>query len=91
LYEPGSLEGFVDRLLFIRSLMEALGDPSGEGLAAGRSAARQLDWVRHAARVQVRNNFDRGENLKFFGDLFMQRIAPQTECLPDENLVLQQI
>ncbi len=91
LYEPGSLEGFVDRLLFIRSLMEAPGAPPGEALAAGRLAARQLDWVRHAARVHVRNNFDRGANLESFGDLLIQRIAPQTESHPDENLVLQQI
>jgi colanic acid/amylovoran biosynthesis glycosyltransferase len=92
LYQPGSLEGFVDRLLFIRSLMEVPEPPRvGDAPVAARSTARQLDWVRHAARVQVRNNFDRGENLKSFGDLFMQRIAPQTECLPDENLVLQQI
>jgi colanic acid/amylovoran biosynthesis glycosyltransferase len=92
LYQPGSLEGFVDRLLFIRSLMEASSPArDGEALAAGRSGARQLEWVRHAARVQVRNNFNRRENLESFGDIFMQRIAPQTESHPDENLVLQQI
>jgi colanic acid/amylovoran biosynthesis glycosyltransferase len=92
LYEPGSLQGFVDRLLFIRSLMEGPGPhPTREALAAGRLAARHLDWVRHAARVHVRNNFNRRENLESFGDLFMQQIAPQTESHPDENLVLQQI
>ncbi len=46
------------------------------------SAARQLDWVRHAARVQVRHNFNRRKNLKSFGDLFLQRIAPHAESLP---------
>ncbi len=91
LYEPGSLEGFVHRLLFVSALMEASHHPAGEALAAGGLAARQLDWVRHAARVHVRNNFNRRENLDSFGDLFMQRIAPQRERHPDENLVLQQI
>ena len=94
LYQPGSLEGFVDRVLFIRSLVEAPGPPRarvGEAPPAGRSTARQADWVRHAARVHVRNNFNRRDNLESFGDLFMQRIAPLTESHPDENLVLQQI
>jgi len=102
LYEAGSLEGFVDSLLFIRSLligsvMPARDHPhrgavcSGNLSAAGSSAARQLDWVRRAARVQVRNNFNRSKNLEAFGDLFIQRIAPQTESVPDENFVLQQI
>jgi colanic acid/amylovoran biosynthesis glycosyltransferase len=92
LYEPGSLEGFVDCLLFIRSLMEAPAHRApGEASAAGHLAARQLDWVRHAARVHIRNNFNRRENLESFADLFMQRIAPQIESHPDESLVLQQI
>ncbi|HME35320.1 MAG TPA: glycosyltransferase family 4 protein [Candidatus Sulfotelmatobacter sp.] len=91
LYAPGSLESFVDRLLFIRSLMAAPGPSASEPSAAGVSEARELEWIRHAAWVQVRNNFNRSKNLEFFGDLFMQRIAPQTESLPDENFVLQQI
>jgi colanic acid/amylovoran biosynthesis glycosyltransferase len=92
LYEPGSLESFVDRLLSIRSLMEAPGTAGvDEASAAGHLAGRELDWVRHAARVHVRNNFNRRENLESFSELFMQRIAPQTESHPDENLVLQQI
>jgi hypothetical protein len=55
------------------------------------SAARQRDWIRHAAWVQVRHNFNRRHNLELFADLFLQRIAAQTESIPDENLVLQQI
>jgi hypothetical protein len=55
------------------------------------AAARQLDWVRHGARVQVRHNFDRRRNLELFGTLFLQRIAAQTESVTHENLVLQQI
>jgi hypothetical protein len=55
------------------------------------SEARQLDWIRHAARVQVHNNFNRGRNLESFGDVFLDRIAPQTESLSHEDFVLQQI
>jgi colanic acid/amylovoran biosynthesis glycosyltransferase len=89
LYEPGSLDEFVDRLLFIRSLVQAPDHPElGPGI---RSAARQLHWVRRAARVQVRQNFNRSKNLESFGDLFLQRIARPTESIPHENFVLQQI
>ena len=52
LYEAGSLDDFVDRLLFIRSLLQASDHAEREPWV--RWAARQLDWVRHAARVQVR-------------------------------------
>jgi colanic acid/amylovoran biosynthesis glycosyltransferase len=55
------------------------------------SAPRRLDWVRHAARVQVRHNFNRKWNLESFGDLFLDRISPHTESVPHENFVLQQI
>jgi glycosyltransferase involved in cell wall biosynthesis len=89
LYEAGSLDQFVDRLLFIRSLVQASDHPE---LDPGiRSAARQLHWVRHAARVQVRQNFNRNKNLESFGELFLRRVARQPESIPDENFVLQQI
>jgi glycosyltransferase involved in cell wall biosynthesis len=94
LYAPGSLEDFVERLLFLHSLM-----PHSLMLAPGHpdppphilSAARRLDWVRHAARVQVRHNFNRKWNLESFGDLFLDRITPHSESVPHENFVLQQI
>ena len=89
LYEPGSEDDFVDRLLFIRSLLQAPDHPEVRPYIL--SAARQLGWIRHAAQLQVRNNFNRSKNLESFGDLFMQRIALQTESIPDENFVLQQI
>jgi hypothetical protein len=50
-----------------------------------------LDWVRHGAHVQVRNNFNRKKNLESFADEFLARISAQTESVPDESLVLQQI
>ena len=89
LYQPGSVGAFVDRVLFIRSLLR-----SGLPLdlrRASPAADGQLDWIRHAARVQVRHNFNRKWNLESFADLFLQRITPQTESVAHENLVLQQI
>ena len=89
LYEPGSLDDFVDRLLFIRSLLQAPDHPEIRPYIL--SPARQLDWIRHAAQLQVWHNFNRSKNLESFGDVFLRWIAPQTESVPDENLVLQQI
>jgi len=89
LYERGSLDDFVDRLLFIRSLLQAPNHPEVRPYIL--SAARKLGWVRHAARSHVWHNFNRSKNLESFGDLFVRRIAPQTESIPDENFVLQQI
>lgn len=89
LYEAGSLDDFVYRLLLIRGLTEAHDDPDLSPHV--RLAARQLDWVRHAARLHVLHNFDRSKNLTDFGDLFLQRIAPRTESARHENFVLQQI
>jgi colanic acid/amylovoran biosynthesis glycosyltransferase len=89
LYEAGSLDDFLAKLLLIRSLMQK------ENRADSRSrillASRRLDWMRHAARVQVHRNFNRRKNLEFFGDLFVQRIDSQTERAVHENFVLQQI
>jgi len=89
LYEPGSMGDFVARLLFIHSLMRVSSDSHLHPYIL--SAARQLDWVRHAAHVQVRHNFNRSKNLESFGNLFIQRITSQTESTPHENFVLQQI
>lgn len=91
LYEPGSMGDFVARLLFIRSLIEAQGRPDQFCVHSDVRSAGRLDWVRHAARVQVGHNFNRKKNLKSFGDLFIRRIAAPTESIPDKNFVLQQI
>jgi len=103
LYAPGSLEDFVARLLFIHLLMppsllrraipaSPLQAPDHPDLPHHiLSAARRLDWVRHAARVQVRHNFNRKWNLELFSDMFLDRICPHTERVPHENFVLQQI
>ncbi len=89
LYEPGSLHDFVDRVLLIRSLLQAR--DRSEVRPCILSAARQLGWIRHAAQLHVWRNFNRRRNLESFGDVFVQRIATQTGSITDENLVLQQI
>ena len=86
LYEPGSLGDLVAQLLFIHSLMRAHGSQPSYIL----SAAKQLDWVRYGANVQVRHNYNRKKNLASFGDLFIQRTAPPPRS-NHENSVLQQI
>jgi colanic acid/amylovoran biosynthesis glycosyltransferase len=62
LYAPGAVDDFVARILFLRELM------CGEDYYA----VSRLDWIRHAARVQVLHNFSRSKNLTRFGDLFLQ-------------------
>jgi colanic acid/amylovoran biosynthesis glycosyltransferase len=86
LYAPGVLEEFVARILFLQELMR------GED----RNTVSRLDWIRHAARVQVLRNFNRKTNLARFGDQFLQLIAshefgPQDWSIPHEDPILQQI
>jgi glycosyltransferase involved in cell wall biosynthesis len=89
LYDAGSLHDIVAQLMLVRSLLHA---PDQRNLHPYMlTAARPLDWVRHAARVQVRHNFNRKKNLESFGDLFIRRIAAQAGSLPHENSVLQQV
>lgn len=88
LYEPASMDAFVDRLQFIYALMKS---PGTSEQRHTRSGVRLLHWIRYGARVQVRHNFNKKKNLESFASLFLDRVAPQTENLPDENLILQQI
>ena len=89
LYEAGSLDEFVARLLFIRSLMQAPGDSHLRPYTSSGSA--QLDRVGLAAHGHILHNFKRSKNLQLFGDLFLRRIASQAESVAHENFVLQQI
>ncbi len=65
LYTPGALEDFVARVLFLDLQMR-----SGD-----RCAVNRLDWIRHAARLQVLYNFNRRKNLVHFAERFLQLIA----------------
>ena len=92
LYQSGSMSDFVDRLLFIHSLVRARRGPALNRFDPyARSAARVLDWIRHGAQTQVRHNFNRAKNLDSFAEIFLRRTSPRSATLPDENLVLQQI
>jgi colanic acid/amylovoran biosynthesis glycosyltransferase len=97
LYAPGALQDFVSKILFLERSM----------CREDRSAVSRLDWVRHAAQMQVVHNFSRGKNLTRFGSWFLHKIATpdsppnqdfitqdfvtQDWSAPRENLVLQQI
>jgi colanic acid/amylovoran biosynthesis glycosyltransferase len=85
LYSPGDLEDFVEKIFFLGELMSR----------EDQNATSRLDWIRHAARVQVQQNFNRNKNLSRFGNLFLERIAPDELIWKgrsaDENTVLQQI
>jgi len=82
LYSPGELDEVVERILFVRELLRAEKE---------NSAVSPLDWIRHAARMQILQNFDRHNNLAFFAGHFLQRIAHETRSPSDENSLLQQI
>jgi len=65
LYQAGVVDDFVDKVFFLSALLrEHAGD-----------SARRIDWVRHAARVQVLHNFNRSTNLAHFSDEFLQVFA----------------
>jgi colanic acid/amylovoran biosynthesis glycosyltransferase len=82
LYSPGALDEVVERILFVRELLRAEKE---------HSAGSPLDWIRHAARMQILQNFDRRNNLTFFADNFLPRIARETGSPSHEDFVLQQI
>jgi glycosyltransferase involved in cell wall biosynthesis len=86
LYEPGSVEDFVTRVLWIYSLVPAGGSAGDPAAVQG---ANQLDWarlkkVRLRAREQIRLHFNRRKNLELFGDVFLQRIFP-VRILPERD------
>ncbi len=92
LYDPGSLDDLVSRLVVIDRLMrESGGEDRIDFEDSPASECSKLDWVRHGARVQVRHNYNREKNLAAFASLFLQRITPQNESVPREDSVLQQI
>jgi glycosyltransferase involved in cell wall biosynthesis len=81
LYEPGDLQDFVNRILFLETLLHS----------EDRDARSALHWIRHAARVYVLHNFGRRENLNQFSNQFLQRIATEDRSSFHEDFVLQQI
>lgn len=90
LYEPGSQPDFIARLLFIHSLLDSGSNPSRYDPYI-LSAGRQLDWVRHAAQVQVRHHFNRKKNLESFADFFLSAVRSRPGSTPHADSLLQQI
>jgi colanic acid/amylovoran biosynthesis glycosyltransferase len=93
LYEPGSLGDFIARLIFVASLLRRT---EKTRRTRSLSSSRQLDWVRHGARVQVVHHFNRAKNLESFADLFMRQTfvrhaESEERSARHESLVLQQI
>lgn len=65
LYAPGEDRDFLEKLILLFELIRQ----------ARISAVARLDWVVHAARLQVLHNFNRDCNLAQFGDRFLELIA----------------
>jgi len=92
LYEPESMEDFVDRLLLVHSLLRAESSRAPRRSHPHiRSAAKLLEWIRYGAQVQVRHNFNREKNLESFADVILRRITDRSKSIPHESFVLQQI
>jgi colanic acid/amylovoran biosynthesis glycosyltransferase len=81
LYEPGDLEDFVRRILFLQALMQF--NP--------RPLTNRLNWIRYAARVQVLRNFSRESTLNQFANAFLLLTKSYPRRSPNENPLLQQI
>ena len=89
LYSDGNVGDFVARIRFLHERL----------LAERFYASGRLDWIRHAALLQVRHNFNRSKNLKQFCDQFLHMIDPHDFATQDqdqdrssrEDFVLQQI
>ena len=87
LYEPGSVEDFVARILWLGTLVPGRGSA---GDSPGIPGANQPDWVsldhvRLRAREQVRLHFNRNKNLELFGDVFLEQIFHK-QILPEQIL-----
>lgn len=86
LYSPGAIKELVVRIVFIEEMLRA----------EHHYPVSRLDWIRHAARVQVLHNFNRRKNLSNFCQRFLERTGPH-EVIPkdwsphNEGAVLQQI
>jgi glycosyltransferase involved in cell wall biosynthesis len=65
LYEPGVMNDFIEKILLLCALIRRRDSDS----------AKRIDWVRHAARVQVLHNYNRDTNLARFSDGLLQRLA----------------
>jgi glycosyltransferase involved in cell wall biosynthesis len=81
LFEPGNRDSFVNRVFFLHALIHN----------QDQSAVNRLNWIQHAARMQIIHNFNREKNLAHLADLFLQEIPHSDRSTIHEDLVLQQI
>ncbi|HUO25119.1 MAG TPA: glycosyltransferase family 4 protein [Candidatus Aquilonibacter sp.] len=81
LYEPGSLDDLVARLVFICGMLRRGKD---------HPHTSRLSWIRHAARCQILHNFNRKKNLDHFVDRFVE-LAARNWSPPHADPLLQQI
>ncbi|HXJ91076.1 MAG TPA: glycosyltransferase [Candidatus Binatia bacterium] len=89
LYEPGFMEDFVGQVM---KICRVAGGHNPPGSVCPPESVQSLDWIRHSARLYVSHNFNREKNLRFFTDLFLQRLTgAQSKDLPHACSVLQQI
>ena len=67
LYVPGSLRNFLERIELVRCALaaECLNAPTPDD----NNPLPRLEWIRHAARIHVRLNFDQQTNLNHFAGL----------------------
>jgi colanic acid/amylovoran biosynthesis glycosyltransferase len=82
LYAPGSMNSFIERVLLahtglleeerLRSAQSKAGDP-------GNQAFHKLGWMRHAAKIHVRLNFEQQANLERFAELLESAAVSPTE------------
>jgi colanic acid/amylovoran biosynthesis glycosyltransferase len=98
LYQPGSMWDFLEKVIEVSCLLgkgPLFVDETHEDVlsrAMPEDSAQGLDWVRHAARLQVSHNFNRKKNLQLFTELFLQRaFRCRGEAHPNASSVLQQI
>lgn len=90
LYEPGWMIDFVRQLLEIHRMVQATKERSLYSPVPS-DIAGQVEWMRHAAWLRVKQKFERQKNLDHFAKTFLSRVSEHNESVPHEDLVLQQI
>jgi glycosyltransferase involved in cell wall biosynthesis len=81
LYPPENLDDFVQKIVFLHAAMRS----------RRASALEDLNQIRSAAGLAVRENFSRQENLSRFAEAFLHLIAHHDWSPSYEDPVLQQI
>ena len=72
LYAAGVLKDLVTKVISLEQRIRA----------ESRDATSDLDWVRHAARVQVLHNFNREKNMFLFTNRFLQLVTSEISRHP---------